>query len=129
MWSGDWGQWSRRDHWGRRVNLNRVRGNWVAGWQWTDWKVWKVVRLVGACCVMRGWLVVDSCWSRWVVDCSMRLWGYWMVRLNSRKMTRLKAWWVCWEVSEYLRLRLDWMVNWRAWWMAWLREWQPIPSG
>ena len=74
---------------------------------------------------MRGWLVVDSCWSRWVVDDSMRLWGWWMVRLNSRKMTGLKAWWVCWEVSKYLRLWLCWMVQRRAW----LRKWHPTPPG
>ena len=114
LWSGDWGQWSRRDHWWRRVNLNRVRGNWVAGWQWTDWKVWKVVRWMGACHMVRGWR---------------------MMRLKSRTVAGLKAWWICWEMSKYL-----WMGLWgvvrcrvmglRAWgkqrlW-AWLRERHPV---
>ena len=129
LWRGAWNQRSGSYHlwWRGRTNLDGLGGGGV-GWQRTFWKVWKVVKLVRACSVMRGWLVVNSCWSRWVVDYSMRLWGWWMVRLNSRKVTRLKAWWVCWEVSKYLRLWLGWMVKWRDWWVAWLGEWQPTPS-
>ena len=108
------------------MSLDWLRVGWV-GWQRTCWKVRKVVRLVGVCSMMRGWLVVDSCWRRWMVDFSwMRLWSWWMVRLNSRKMAGLNAWWICWEMSEYLRLWLRGVVNWRALVMglrAWLREW------